>query len=394
MNDPGVCPKGWTIKQDPVPGQVPKKVERMSLKIKKWISGLPDYTPGRSIEEIKKKYGLKNVYKLASNENLYGLPQGLAEKICEEIRNIYYYPDADCGQIREELGKIYGIPIEKIIIGSGSDQVIEMICDSFIDSGDNIVIADPTFPIYEKAALKCGGIAKKVPLIDFRHDIKGLLAAVDAYTRIMFLTNPHNPAGTNINEEEFKYVLDKLPEDILLVMDEAYYEYAMPDERINTTEYIAGRDNLMILRTFSKIFCLAGLRIGYGMGSIEAIGALNKVRLPFNVSSLAQKAALYSLEYQDFVIKVRESIHKQKQIYYNMLEKNGIGFIKSHANFILIRVGSDSSQVTGELLKEGFIVRPGENLGFPGYIRVTVSTDEVSAKFLEIFTMIYKNCNK
>ncbi|MFC2145084.1 histidinol-phosphate transaminase [Actinomycetota bacterium] len=366
----------------------------MSLKIKKWISGLPEYTPGRSIEEIKNKYGLKNVYKLASNENLYGLPEGLIEKICEEVRNIYYYPDADCSQIREKLGEKYGIPVEKIIIGSGSDQVIEMICDSFIGTGDNVVIADPTFPIYEKAALKCGGTAIKVPMVDFRHDIKGLLAAVNAHTKIMFLTNPHNPAGTNVTEEEFKYVLDKLPKDILLVMDEAYYEYAMPDERIDTTEYIAGRDNLMILRTFSKIFCLAGLRIGYGIGSAEAIGAMNKVRLPFNVSSIAQKAALYSLQHQDFTADIRESVHKQKQIYYNELEKNGIGFIRSYANFILIRVGNDSSQITGELLKEGFIVRPGENLGFPGYIRVTISTDEVSAKFLETFIKIYKNCNK
>ena len=366
----------------------------MGLKIKEWISNLPDYTPGKSIEEIKKKYGLKNVYKLASNENLYGLPEGLVEKICGEIRNIYYYPDADCSQIREKLGKIYGIPAEKIIIGGGSDQIIEMICDSFIGSGDNVVIADPTFPIYEKAALKCGGSTIKVPLADFRHDVKALLAAVDARTRVMFLTNPHNPAGTNIMEEEFKYILDGLPEDILLVMDEAYYEYAMPDERIETTEYIAGRDNLMVLRTFSKIFCLAGLRVGYGIGSAEAIAALNKVRLPFNVSSIAQKAAVYSLDYQDFAIEIRDSIHKQKEIYYNVLEKNGIGFIRSYANFILIKAGSDSSPVVEELLKKGFIVRPGENLGFPGYVRVTVATDEVNAQFLETFTEICKNCNK
>jgi len=176
----------------------------MSLKIKKWISSLPDYTPGRSIGEIKKEYGLKDVYKLASNENLYGLPEGLVEKISGEIRDIYYYPDADCIEIREKLAKKYGVPAEKIIIGSGSDQIIEMICDSFIGSGDNVVIADPTFPIYEKAALKCGGSTIKVPLIDFRHDIKGLLAAVNAQTRVLFLTNPHNPAGTNIMEEEFK----------------------------------------------------------------------------------------------------------------------------------------------------------------------------------------------
>ena len=366
----------------------------MGLKIKEWISDLPDYIPGKTIEEIKKKYGLKNVYKLASNENLYGLPDGLAARISDEIPHIYYYPEGDCREIRKKLGKVYGIPVEKIIIGSGSDQVIEMICDSFIGPGDNVVIADPTFPIYEKAALKCGGSARKVPLAGFRHDTGGLLAAVNENTKIMFLTNPHNPAGTDIKEEEFRHVLNKLPEDILLVMDEAYYEYFMPDERIETTEYIAGRDNLMVLRTFSKIFCLAGLRIGYGIGSAEVIGALNKVRLPFNVSLIAQKAAVYALDYQGQAAEIRDRIHKQKEIYYNVLEKNGIGFIKSYANFILIRAGNDSGPVVEELLKKGFIVRPGENLGFPGYIRVTIAADEVNAQFLEIFTEICKNCNK
>ena len=366
----------------------------MSLKIKEWISDLPDYIPGRTIEEIKKKYGLENVYKLASNENLYGLPEGLVENICGEIRNIYYYPDADCREIREKLGKVYGIPVEKIIIGIGSDQVIEMICDSFIGKGDNVVIADPTFPIYEKAALKCGGSTIKVPLTGFRHDIKGLLAAVDENTRVMFLTNPHNPAGTNITKEEFDFALDRLPEEVLLVMDEAYYEYLMPDERIETHKYIDGRDNLMILRTFSKIFSLAGLRIGYGIGSPRAIGALNKVRLPFNVNTIAQKAAVYALDYRDYAAEIRDRIHKQKEIYYNVLEKNGIGFIRSYANFILIKAGSDSGPVVEELLKRGFIVRPGENLGFPGYIRVTIATDEVNLRFLEVFIEICKNCTK
>lgn len=366
----------------------------MGLKIKEWISDLPDYIPGRTIEEIKKKYGLKNVYKLASNENLYGLPDGLAKKISDEIPNIYYYPDADCREIREKLGKVYGIPVENIIIGSGSDQIIEMICDSYIGPGDNAVIVDPTFPIYEKSTLKCGGSAIKVPLTGFRQDIRGLLAAVNENTKIMFLTNPQNPTGTNIAKEEFDSVLNILPEDVLLVMDEAYYEYFMPDERIETVDYIAGRDNLMILRTFSKIFCLAGLRIGYGIGSAGTIKALNKVRLPFNVNLIAQKAAVYALDYQDNAAEIRDRIYKQKQIYYNVLEKNGISFIKSYANFILIKTGSDDGPVVEELLKKGFIVRPGKNLGFAGYIRVTIATDEVNTRFLEAFTEICKNCTK
>ncbi|MCJ7665307.1 MAG: aminotransferase class I/II-fold pyridoxal phosphate-dependent enzyme, partial [Actinobacteria bacterium] len=207
-------------------------------------------------------------------------------------------------------------------------------------------------------------------------------------------TNPQNPTGTNIAKEEFDSVLNILPEDVLLVMDEAYYEYFMPDERIETVDYIAGRDNLMILRTFSKIFCLAGLRIGYGIGSAGTIKALNKVRLPFNVNLIAQKAAVYALDYQDNAAEIRDRIYKQKQIYYNVLEKNGISFIKSYANFILIKTGSDDGPVVEELLKKGFIVRPGKNLGFAGYIRVTIATDEVNTRFLEVFTEICKNCTK
>ncbi len=366
----------------------------MSLKIKKWILDLPEYIPGRTIEEIKEKYGLKEVYKMASNENLYGLAPGLAERISKDIENVYYYPEGDCIAIRDKIGKVYGIPVENIIIGSGSDQIIEMICDSFIGSGDNVVIADPTFPIYEKAALKCGGSAVKVPLSGFRQDIKELVDAVDNNTKILFLTNPQNPTGTNITADEFDYVMDNLDSSIMLVMDEAYYEYCPADERIETTEFILKRDNLMLLRTFSKVFGLAGLRIGYGIGPVEAIEALNKVRLPFNVNSIAQKAAVYALDYMDHIEEISSRIYKQKQIYYNVLDKNNIDYVRSYTNFILINAGKNSRAAIEELLKNGFIVRPGENLGFPGYIRVTMASDEVNTKFLEAFIEIYRNCNK
>ncbi|MCD4669703.1 MAG: histidinol-phosphate transaminase, partial [Actinomycetia bacterium] len=362
----------------------------MSLKAKKWIMDLPEYIPGRTIEEIKEKYGLKEVYKMASNENLYGLAPGLAGRISKDIENIYYYPEGDCSIIRDKIGKVYDIPAGNIIIGSGSDQIIEMICDSFVGSGDNVVIADPTFPIYEKAALKCGGSTIKVPLSGFRQDIKGLVDAVDNNTKILFLTNPQNPTGTNITADEFDYVMDNLDSAVMLVMDEAYYEYCPADERVETTEFVLKRDNLMLLRTFSKIFGLAGLRIGYGIGSAEAIGALNKVRLPFNVNSIAQKAAVYALDYMDHIEEISLRIYKQRQIYYDLLDNNNIDYVRSYTNFILINAGENSMTVIEELLKNGFIVRPGENLGFPGYIRVTIASDDVNTKFLEVFTKVYK----
>lgn len=366
----------------------------MSLKAKKWILDLPEYTPGRTIEEIKGKYGLKEVYKMASNENLYGLAPGLAGRISEDIKNIYYYPEGDCSEIRNKIGKVYDVPAANIIIGSGSDQIIEMICDSFVGPQDNVVVADPTFSIYEKSALKCGGSAIKVPLSGFRQDIKRLVDAVDSNTKILFLTNPHNPTGTNITADEFDYVLNNLDSSVMLVMDEAYYEYCPADERVETTEFILKMDNLMLLRTFSKIFGLAGLRVGYGIGSIRIVEALNKVRLPFNVNSIAQKAAVYALDYIDHIEEISSRIYKQRQIYYNVLDNSGIDYVKSYTNFILINAGENSKAVVEELLKNGFIVRPGENLGFPGYIRVTIASNKVNTKFLEAFIKVYRDCNK
>jgi len=362
----------------------------MSLKIKKWISDLPDYVAGRTLEEIKKEYRISEVYKMASNENLYGMPPGLSKKLVSDIESIYYYPDSSHNLIRNRLSEVYGLSPDEIIIGSGSDQIIEMICDSFVGPGDNVVIADPTFPIYDKSALKCGGKVIKVPLDGFRQDISGLLEVVDKDTKILFLTNPQNPTGTNITANEFTMVLEELDRKVLLVLDEAYYEYLQPEDRIDTIESFYGRDNLMVLRTFSKIYGLAGLRIGYGLGSKEAIAALNKVRLPFNVNSMAQRAAVYALDSRGYIDEISSKVHKHKQIYYGVLDENNIEYVRSYTNFILINSGENSAAVVEELLKNGFIVRPGECLGFPGYIRVTIATAEINKKFLDIFTEIYK----
>lgn len=354
----------------------------MDIKLKKWLSQIPEYIPGRTIDEIKKKYDLKNVYKLASNENLYGPDPRILKEITGGLRDIKFYPDSACRQVKQKLGEKYGISTDCIVMGNGTDQIIEMVCDGFIGPGENSVIADPTFLIYEKSVLKSGGSAIKVPLKEFRHDVKKMVNSINDDTRILFLTNPHNPTGTNISSQEFEYVLKNAGGSMLVVVDEAYSEYVIESDKVDTLKYLKKFKNLVVLRTFSKIYGLAGLRIGYGIADSSIISVLNKIRLPFNINSLAQKAAAAALENESYVKKVAKKIYKEKNRFYKVLLKNKISFIKSYANFILINTGEDCSRVVEELLKKGFIVRPGKNLGFPGYIRVTVGQPDINMKFL------------
>ena len=359
------------------------------MKFKSWIYNLPEYIPGKTLEEIRERYNLDVVYKLASNENLLGVSTKVLDSICGSASSINYYPDSDCRQIRQKLSSKYNISIDKIIMGNGTDQIIEMICDGFISPGENVVISNPTFLIYEKSTLKCGGYTIKVPLKNFRQDVNLLVDSIDDKTRIIFLTNPHNPAGTNITEDEFKYVVKNTKKDVLIVIDEAYYEYLPEEEKIDSISYLNKYSNLIALRTFSKIYGLAGLRIGYGISSNEVISGLNKIRLPFNVNFIAQKAAVAAMENEWYADEIRDKVQKEKEKFYSALKKTGIDFVKSYTNFILIKTGKKSRSIVEELLKSGFIVRPGDNLGLPGYIRVTISKPEINDKFLNIFVKIY-----
>lgn len=366
----------------------------MSIKVKKWISRMPEYIPGRTIDEIKKKYNLKIVYKLASNENLYGPSPEILKDIYDNLEDIKFYPDSGCTQLKQKISKKYDIGAGSIIIGNGTDQIIEMICDGFIGTGENAVIADPTFLIYEKSTLKCGGTTIKIPLKDFRQDVKKMVGSINNNTRIMFLTNPHNPTGSNILKEEFDYVMENTKEDILLVIDEAYVEYMLDKEKIDTLKYISKYNNLVILKTFSKIYGLAGLRVGYGISDRQIISVLNKIRLPFNINFIAQKAAAAALQNEPYINKVRNNIYKEKNRFYDVLTKNKINFIRSYANFVLINTGKASDIIVEELLKNGFIVRPGKTLRLPEYIRVTISLPEVNIKFLTTFVEIFNNLYK
>ncbi|OQA21525.1 MAG: Histidinol-phosphate aminotransferase [Actinobacteria bacterium ADurb.Bin346] len=362
----------------------------MKPQIKKWLNELPEYVAGRTIEEIKAAYNISNVYKLASNENLFGPCEAVKKILSENIGTVNYYPDSDAREVRQKIADHYKIRPENIIMGNGTDQIIEMICDCFIDEGDNVVTADPNFLIYEKSARKCGGTIVKVPLQDFKQDIKGIMKKVNENTKIVFIASPHNPSGTIITKNEFEYLLDKVKQDVLVVMDEAYCEYLDDAEKFDTISYVSERPNLAVLRTFSKIYGLAGLRIGYGISSADIIADLNRIRMPFNISSLAQKAACAAIDDCEYILKIRDTVKAEREKFAEALKKEGIGFIKSCANFMLISTEGKTREIVEELLKKGFIVRPGENLGMPGYIRVSFATPEIDDLFLKNLIKIYR----
>ncbi len=362
----------------------------MTIRFKPWIKDLPEYIAGRTMEEIKTKYGLQQVYKLASNENILG-PSSDVKKVIQDLAgSINYYPDSDSSEIREKIASKYNISKDHIILGNGTDQVIEMICDCLIDRGDNIVIGDPNFLIYEKATLKCGGEIIKAPLKELRQDISAICGLVNDRTKVIFIASPHNPTGSIIDKSEFDYLISSTRQDVLIVMDEAYYEYLPDDRRINTIEYVKKNTNLITLRTFSKIYGLAGLRIGYGIADPVIIAGINKIRLPFNVGAISQKAASVAIGDDEYILRVRDEIISEKEKFYLKLGSAGIDHISSYANFILIKTGDFEMEIVEGLLKKGFIVRPGKNLGLPGFIRVTISLPEINTKFLETLISIFQ----
>jgi histidinol-phosphate aminotransferase len=363
------------------------------IKIKPCIASLPEYVPGGTIEDIKEKYNLKEVYKLASNENIFGPSAKVIDYFKKGLTDINYYPDSYCRQLRKKLSSKLGITGDSIIFGNGTDQIIEMVCDAILEKGKNIVIPQPTFLTYEKSAMKNEAEVLRVPLSGFRQDIKGITQKVDKNTAIIFLTSPHNPTGTIITREEIEYILEKISNDILIVLDEAYVEFIPDKYKINSIDYLKKHDNLLLMRTFSKIYGIAGLRIGYGIGNEEVISNISRLMQPFVVNSIAQSAAIISLEDDENINRNIKIIISEREKFCKKLEKEKIDFVESYSNFVLIKAGNRSKELSEELMKNGFMVRNGEFLGFPGFIRVSLSLPEINKQFIDLFIKLYKKFN-
>lgn len=353
-------------------------------KARRRVPDLPVYSPGLDIEDVKRKYGLERVIKLASNENPLGPSPKAVEAVLREAERISLYPDGACSALRLALSERLGVRPDSIIFGNGTDEIIDLVCYAFFDPGDRIVMGDPTFSSYFLSALAMDVDIAMVPLTDYRHDTGEMLKAVDANTKAVFVGTPHNPTGTICTHSDLEMFLDGLPEGVILIWDEAYREYVESPEYPESVTYLESFPNLLILRTFSKIYGLAGLRVGYGITSPALVDVLERVRPPFNVNRLAQVAALAALEDEEHIQRSRKINRDGREYLCGELSKLGMEVVPSQANFLLFRSENVVEDLTALLLERGIIVRDGASLGYPGYVRMTIGTPEENRFVIDV----------
>ncbi|WJE14089.1 histidinol-phosphate transaminase [Halobacillus sp. ACCC02827] len=346
------------------------------MKAKEILKTMKPYTPGKGIEEVKKEYGLERIVKLASNENPFGFSPKVEKELPKLISGLEIYPDGYGAEIRRKLASFLAVNEKQLIFGNGSDEIVQIICRTFLESGANTVMAAPTFPQYRHNALIEGAEVREVPLVDGHHDLDRMLEEVDEQTRVLWICTPNNPTGVHIVKDQMEALLEKCPDHVLVAIDEAYFEYMDAADAFDSISALDRFPNTIILRTFSKAYGLAGLRIGYGVAHPDIIRSLEPAREPFNTSTVAQAAAIIALDDQKFIQETVEENRKNKQILKEFCEEVGLSYYDTQANFLLIHLPCSGDEMFEHLLTKGFIVRSGEALGLPNTIRLTIGKEE------------------
>jgi histidinol-phosphate aminotransferase len=357
---------------------------------RKGILKIASYMPGKSIEEVQKEFGAKKWTKLASNENLLGPSPKALTAIRKELTKIYLYPEGPCTVLRKALAEKFAIPEEMAVISNGADNLIHMIANAFVNEGDEVVMADPTFSVYTNVTQIMGGKPIKVKLKDFTHDLDAMLNKVNRKTKLVFICNPNNPTGTTVSLKAFSYFISHLPKRAVVVLDEAYGDFVEDAFYPNGLDYIKERKQVIVLRTFSKVYGLAGLRIGYALGREDLVDCLYQVRDPFPVHRLAQVAAVAALNDEDHAIRSIQLVYEGKRYLYKELDRVGLLYVPSQANFIFIDFKKDSERIFQDFLEEGIIIRPGKIWGYPTFARVTIGRMEDNRRFIKALKKILK----
>lgn len=340
------------------------------------ILNVNPYVPGKPIDEVKRELGVDQVIKLASNENVLGASPRAIRAIQDYASQVHLYPDGGAYYLKKELAQYMELEPENIIFGNGSDEIISIITRIFIQKGDQAIMGYPSFLMYKIDTQLSRGKIVSIPLKEFRLDVYRILEAVNPRTKVVFISNPNNPTGTIIGQKDMEELLQGLPSHVIIVCDEAYREYVDDPEYPDTLSWIRGDKNIIVLRTFSKIHGLAGLRLGYGIARKEIISILNRARPPFNVNSLAQIAARASLQDTEHLEKSKNLVREEKEFLYKNFGYLGIPYVPSRANFILINTGEHTEEIINSLLERGIIVRSMRAYNLPHYIRLTVGTRE------------------
>lgn len=347
-----------------------------------WVSRIRPYPPGKPVEEVERELG-RTAIKLASNENPLGPSPKAQEAVRRFVDHLHYYPDGSSYYLRQKLAEVHGLKMDQIILGAGSTDLIELVGKTFLNSADEAITSESAFYMYRLAIEDMGAALVQVPMRNMAFDLPAIAHAVTARTKVIYLGNPNNPTGTMFTAEELDRLLDALPARVLVVLDEAYYEYVQRPDYSHSLDYVRAGRNVFVLRTFSKVHGLAGIRLGCGMGHPELIECLNHIRSPFNASSVAQVAGLAALEDHEHVARSVESNHREMKFLTEELTLLGVNYTPSVGNFLLIDTSRDCEEDFLRLLHEGVIVRPVKIYGFPTSLRVTVGTHEENEMFLE-----------
>jgi histidinol-phosphate aminotransferase len=355
--------------------------ERSKIHVPDWIRTLIPYPPGKPIEEVERQYGIRDSIKIASNENPLGPSPKAVAAIGGALGRLHRYPEGNCYYLRQGLAARLGVSEAQLIFGNGSNEIIELIVRTFVQPGEDTVMSDQAFVVYRLIVQAAGGRSRATPLREFTHDVDAIAAAITPHTRVVFLANPNNPTGTIFFQRDWERFLELVPPEVIIVMDEAYAEYVDDAQYPNSMAALEAGRRLVILRTFSKIYGLAGLRVGYGIAPAEIVDLLDRVRQPFNVNSLAQVGALAALSDDEHVARSRACNREGMTYLRRECERLGLDVVPSWANFLLIRVG-DGARVYEALLRQGVIVRPVGVYGFPEHVRVTVGTAAENERFI------------
>ncbi len=366
----------------------------MQTIIRKDISKIQAYQPGKPIEEVKRELGLKDVIKLASNENAIGPSPKAIKAILKTVQSLHRYPQGDCFYLKKALASHLKIEPSNLMFGNGSDELIDIILKTIQAPSAEAITADVTFAEYEISASINRFRIKTVPLTDFKFDLKKIEEALSKNTKVIFIANPNNPTGTYLNKTEIASFLKKIPKHVLIVFDEAYFEYVEENNFPALIPLIKKNNNIIILRTFSKIYGLAGLRIGYMAAPKAFIMAAERIRQPFNVNSLAQAAALEALGDTAFLKKTHQLNSNEKKFLYSELIKLKLIFTPSAANFILVKLNNDALSIFQRLLEKGVIVRPMNAYKLNNYCRISIGTHAENERLIRTLKSILRENKK
>lgn len=347
-----------------------------------WSSRIRPYAPGKPIEEVERELG-RPAIKLASNENPLGPSPKALEAIRRFLDRVHLYPDGNGYYLRRKLAEMHALEMNQIILGAGSTELIELVGKTFLAAGDEAITSESAFYIYRLAIEEMGARLVMTPMRNATFDLPAIAHAVTSRTKVIYLGNPNNPTGTMFTAQELDRFLDAVPPRVLIVLDEAYYEYVQRPDYSHSLDYVREGRSILVLRTFSKVHGLAGLRLGYGTGHPELIEALNRVRSPFNANSVAQAAGLAAVDDHGHVARSVENNVREMKFLTEELTLMGVRYTPSVANFLLIDTGRDCEEDFMRLLHDGVIVRPMKLYAFPTSLRVTVGTHEENEQFLE-----------